>query len=271
MLAALLNLEQVADCRFRSYVHQTNFRQTLFGGQVLAQALMAAGMTVDSRSPHSLHAYFLRAGTSTQPVAFEVDRLRDGGRVSSRAVRVLQNDQVILNMMASFHNAEPGFAHQLIKPPHAPPPTDALPPDDDPAIGWLEPELMQLRLGDQALFEEQPTEQSRAWIWARSGKPLPDIPLMHYCALAFASDIGLLASAFMQQQGHLFNGNAFAASMDHAIWFHEQPDANQWLMCTTESPWAGHARALCYGHVFDLRGRQLASCTQEGLVRSGRG
>lgn len=273
MLVDLLELEQLDDNRFRSDLHQTNFRKTLFGGQVLAQALKAAGNTVASRPPHSLHAYFLRPGSADLPIEFEVERVRDGGTVTNRFVKVSQAGSVIYTMMASFHCPETGLEHQRAMPGGCPAPERLRPSSTREhcplahTIDWINADLVEMRPCNGSLLEEAPSASSRAEVWIRSGRTLPDDPLVHYCALAFASDIGLLASAFLGHEGSLFSSGVFAASMDHALWFHAQPNFNEWHLYSTTSPWAGGARAFCRGTVYDRSGRQVASCAQEGLIR----
>lgn len=275
MLAELLELEKVDAERFITRHYQESFRNTLFGGQVLAQALVAAGNTVDERPPHSLHAYFLRAGVADSPIEYQVETLRDGRSVSSREVKAIQNDKLIFSMSASFHQKEPGFQHQHFVPYNNITPETLKNSIEDTtsrhllrtasrAIGATPIELVPY---DHAIFSKQPSAESNVRFWVRSGDHLGQRALTHYAALAFASDIGILATSLLQHNASLFEGDVFPASMDHSLWFHAQPNFQQWHQYFTSSPWAGSARALCQGALYDQSNQLVASVTQEGLIR----
>jgi acyl-CoA thioesterase-2 len=241
---------------------------------VLAQALMAAGRTVRNRPVHSLHAYFLRAGQVESPVEYWVENLRDGNSVSSRAVRAVQEGELIFTLQASFHKVEEGFSHQAVTPSE-----------------MESPDLVRARFGEEEgrnlarefkhlgvapidfvpysrdVFEPQVSHAQAAKFWVRCNEALPDDPLFHYCALAFASDLGLLATALMPHPTTLFHGEVYPASMDHSIWFHRQPNFNDWHIYHTESPWAGAGRGFCRGMLYDQQQRLVASVCQEGMIR----
>lgn len=274
MLQKLLELKDIGDNCFRSTAHQKNFRNALFGGQALAQALMAAGRTTKGIPPHSLHAYFLRPGKADTDITYHVEILRDGRSVSTRYVKAIQDGKVIFTMQASFHKAEHGYSHQASPPNHR-----------------IEPELLKSQYSDTAkthlqthldgigifpidfipfnldIFEEKTSEETTAQFWVKSVQDLPDDPLMHYCALAFASDIGLLGSSLLAHDNSIFSGKIIPASMDHALWFHGQPNFNQWHRYVVESPWAGGARTFCNGNIFNYDDQHTASACQEGIIR----
>lgn len=277
-LAQLIELEQLDANLFRSKYHRENFRRTLFGGQVLCQGLAAAAATVEERPPHSLHAYFLRPGSSETPVIYDVDTVRDGRSISSRRVVCRQNGKAILNMSVSFQNPEPGFEHedQL---PAAPTPESLLAARNESAE-WppcmpsttYTPENtaspFQIVPVEQTLFIERKPGKPDALIWIRANEALPDSSLIHTCALTFASDIGLLATSLLPHEATLFDKDMFAASIDHAMWFHTQAvRADEWLLCSIHSPWAGNARGFSIGSIFDRHGKLIASMAQEGVVR----
>lgn len=275
MLTALLDLEPLAVDHYRTRQHQQNFRHSLFGGQVLAQALMAAGLTVeDGRPAHSLHAYFLRAGHAGSPVEFFVDRLRDGKHFSARSVSATQDSKLILTLHASFHTPEAGFNHQPPAPSKEPTPValaEALSNDKSPdrTIGSEinDPPLDYLPFNNH-LKLTTPQADTEARCWTRARGPLPTTPLHHLCALAFASDVALLASALLPHDASLFSDTIFPASIDHSLWFHRVPVFNDWHQYITDSPWAGDARALCRGQFFDAAGQLVATVAQEGLLRT---
>lgn len=275
MLARLLDLHQLDQSRFLTRNHQKNFRNTLFGGQVLAQALMAAGRTVDGRPPNSMHAYFLRAGVADSHVEYQVTCLRDGKSVSTRAVNAIQNNELIFSMSASFHGDEPGYKHQLRRPQASIAPNVLLQQaanandlhlarEASEALGSTPIEIVPY---DHSIFNKQSSDKAEVRFWARSAGTLGDEALRHYCALAFASDIGLLATSLLPHNASLFAGDVFPASMDHSIWFHAQPNFERWHQYITTSPWAGSARALCLGALYDESDNLVASVSQEGLIR----
>lgn len=276
MLKALLTLKTLDSQRFASTVHQPSFRKSLFGGQVLAQGLMAAGLTVHhARTLHSMHAYFLRPGHTNSPVTYAVQVLRDGKSISNRSVLAYQDEALIAQLNTSFHHQEPGYRHEI---------TPTAPPIDPNHLQALRTEQDKINLAQAAgglaettpvefvalshdVFESQPSDQAQARFWFRSAERLDGTPLQHLCALAFASDIGLLASALLPHDTSLFANEVFPASLDHSLWFHRQPDFNQWHQYVTDSPWAGNARALCHGVIYNEKDQRVATVMQEGLIR----
>lgn len=275
MLAKLLDLQMLDELRFLAQNHQQSFRNTLFGGQVLAQALMAAGRTVTGRPPNSMHAYFLRAGSADCPIEYQVSVLRDGRSVSTRTVAAVQKDELIFTVSASFHAPESGYRHQMLVPEDSVPAEtlimDAADTGDQHLVQQADEALgttpLEIAAYDHSLFDQRAHSHSNSRFWVRSASHLRDEPLRHYCALAFASDIGLLASALLPHDTSLFAGAVFPASMDHSVWFHEQPNFEQWHQYLTTSPWAGHGRGLCQGSLFSSDNRLVASVAQEGLIR----
>ncbi len=277
-LLNLLNLEQLDLNLFRSRCHQENHRQILFGGQVLGQALMAAQLTVKDRKPHSLHSYFLRPGTSEVPVIYDVDPIRDGGSFSTRRVVARQKGRAIFNMAISFHQDEEGFEHQVPATPMPPIPTDAdlarvkqdvmsldLPADiidHMPSNGIID----LIPVGSTPYVGNEITEP-KGQFWFRCVDPLPHDSIVQRAALAFASDLGLMATSIFPHPSGVFDPNLMPASLDHAIWFHDDLNINEWLLYDTDSPWAGGARGLNRGSIYSADGRLVASTTQEGLIR----
>jgi len=274
-LESILGLEQLDLNLFRSRYHCENFRKTLFGGQVLGQALMAAYETSDDTLPNSLHAYFLRAGSSEVPVIYDVEKVRDGKSFASRRAVARQFGRPIFNMSASFHKTEKGYEHQVAFPEGIPhpeqilqerarrgAPTRAFEQDNSVTPFHFVPV-------HESLFSSDIIDPPEGYFWIKSIEALPDTPILHYCALAFASDLGLLATALLPHEATVFDERMIVASVDHAMWFHSQNfRADQWLLCKTFSPWAGSARGFALGHIFNLQKQLVASTTQEGLIRS---
>jgi len=249
----------------------------VFGGQVLGQALMAAYATVEQRTVHSLHAYFLRRGDFTAPIVYEVDRSRDGQSFSSRRVTAIQRGAQIFNLAASFQLAEDGLDHQI--------PMPTVPaPESLPESGLPKPESL-LRMPDsmrrflqiERPFEfrsVQPLDYLRPQkadpvrqMWFRAVGPLPDDDRLHRCLLAYVSDYALLGTSTQPHGLSDLSGELMMASIDHAMWFHRAPRVDDWLLYAMDSPSASGARGFARGSIFARDGRLLASTAQEGLVR----
>ncbi len=281
-LVALLDLEPAGADRFVGRSPDTGWTR-VYGGQVVAQALVAAARTVPERSPHSLHAYFLLAGDPAEPILFEVERVRDGRSFSTRRVRASQRGEPIFVLSASFHIAEDGPEHQAPAP-AAPPPEQIADPEAALAAA---PESARKRL--QALFDRvrpiefRPTDlrryaplrpgETRAAeqsVWIRIGGPLPDDPMIHTAALAYLSDMTLLDTALVAHGHAIFDGRHQVASLDHALWLHRPCRVDDWLLYAQDSPSAGGARAVTRGMLFSRDGSLVASVAQEGLVRPTR-
>lgn len=274
-LTDLLKLEELDVNLFRSRFHRENFRSTLFGGQVLGQALMASASTVENRLPNSIHAYFLRPGNSQTPVIYDVETVRDGKSFSARRTVARQQGRAIFNMAASFHIKESGYHHA------EPMPQNVSSPEELLAQRLENPELKGARVSPgehQAPFDFLPVENelfissqpqpAKAHFWLKSIEPLPNEAIYHYCALAFASDFGLLATALLPHETTLFAGKVMPASVDHAMWFHSDNfRVDDWLLYVTDSPWSGYARGFARGSIYNRDGELVASTAQEGLIR----
>jgi acyl-CoA thioesterase-2 len=236
-----------------------NGMPTLFGGQVAAQALKAAGLTVsDDRHPHSLHGYFLRPGQRSLPVIYKVERDRDGRSFSARRVSAVQDGGVIFDMTASFQVDEPGGEY-------APPLPEGVPRWDECP---LEPFTHNFPLADGHIV---PPTMTTDWglevsptIWLKIREQLPDDRLVHSCALAYLSDIGTGFSAGVP--GIPLGG----PSLDHAMWLHTQIRADDWVLLHMWPLMASSARGLYAGSMHQHDGTLGAMITQEGLHRPGR-
>jgi len=251
--------------------------QRVFGGQVLGQALSAASQTVDNRACHSLHAYFLRPGDPKTPIAYHVDRSRDGGSFSVRRVAAQQSGNTIFVMAASFQDAEEGLDHQAAMP-EVPPP-EALKSEQqlhidlaadmpESARTWfLRPRPIEFRPVQPAnrfLKEPQPPRQI---VWMRAAAPIPQGTAFHQCVLAYASDMTLLDTSLLPHGYSIFSEGLQLASLDHAMWFHRPFDAAEWLLYVEDSPSASGGRGFNRGQIFRRDGTLVASVAQEGLMR----
>lgn len=250
----------------------------VFGGQVIAQALQAAQRSVEGdRIAHSLHAYFMRPGDENHPIVYRVVRDFEGRSFANRRVIAMQKGKPILNMTASFQTPSEGLNHQ-----------EAMPDVPDPDSLRSERELRE-EIRDQVpekfrrfFLRARPIEirpvNPRNWFapdrmephqhsWFRVVAPLPDDLALHRAMLAYASDMTLLGTCLLPHGVSWMTGEVQTASLDHAIWLHEPFRFDEWLLYTTDSPWAGHARGFNRGRIYARDGRLVASVAQEGLIR----
>ena len=251
----------------------------VFGGQVVAQALMAASKSTDSqRRAHSLHAYFMRQGDDSQPIHYRVERDFEGRSFATRRVIALQNDKPILNLAASFHLPETGPSHQHNPMPDVAPP-EALLTDREYAEANADrlPEAVIKMLSRRSAIEFKRFPQGfplsdtprdgLQMTWFRTPSTFNADPGMHRSALAFASDFGLLSTCMLPHGINWITPGLQSASLDHALWFHEEFRIDDWLLYVMDSPWSGHARGFNRGAIYSRDGRLIASATQEGLLR----
>jgi len=275
-LIQLLDLEQLEEDLYRGLSPQVGW-QRVFGGQVIGQALVAAGRTVAGRPAHSLHAYFMRPGDPEVPIIYQVERMRDGGSFSTRRVVAIQHGAPIFAMSASFQKPEDGLDHQ-VRMPSVPPPED-LPSEaelQEAYTGhapegvrryWQRPRPLELRPVELKHFVSREALAPMQNVWVRTTGPLPDDPEIHRCVLAYASDMTLLDTALFAHGRVIFDPDLQVASLDHALWFHRPFRADEWLLYAQDSPSASGGRGFNRGSLFTRDGTLVASVAQEGLVR----
>lgn len=275
-LVRLLDLEALGDDRFLGMSPPVG-PQRVFGGQVAGQALVAAGRTVDpERQVHSLHGYFVRPGDPTVPITYTVENIRDGRSFSVRRSVAQQHGKVIFFMSASFHVPEDGLDHQEATPADVPLPEDVptmaerLAKYPERAGIWsMIPRPIDVRyVGEPGWVRpgDRPASPTQR-VWMRIDGKLPDDPLLHACALAFASDLTLLDSVLAVHGAVWGPGGFVGASLDHALWFHRGFRADEWFLYDSVSPSASDARGLATGRMFTRDGRHIATAVQEGLLR----
>ena len=276
-LVELLSLESLEENLFRGQSQDLGWG-TVFGGQVLGQALSAASQTVPSeRVVHSLHGYFLRPGDVKRPIIYDVDRIRDGRSFTTRRVVAIQKGRAIFNLAASFQVVEPGVEHQD-QMPEAPEP-DSLMSERELAIKYSSriPEMFQQRALSERPIELRPVDPldpvnpevrpPRRMVWYRAVAPLPDDPSLHRYLLAYASDFRFLGTAMKPHALSWLQPGVQIASLDHAMWFHRPFRMDEWMLHVMESPSAGGARGLARGRFFSRDGTLVATTSQEGLIR----
>ena len=271
-LVRILDLERIEVDVYRG-ANPAEERERTFGGQVAAQALMAAGRTVERGRVHSLHSYFLRPGDPTTPILYEVDRIRDGRSFTTRRVVAVQHGKAIYNMEASFHTDEVSLTHQIAMP-------EAPAPESIPRLaeriangrGDLDEWLMRHHPIDQRFIGPIPGDPARPTdprqqLWIRADGDLPEDPLLHACVIAYASDMNLFDAIVKPHRIDWNDGTFMGASLDHCMWFHHRARADDWLLYDTESPIAFGGRGLARGFLFSRQGELLVSMVQEGLAR----
>ncbi len=276
-LLELLDLEALDDDLFRGQ-NERGREVRLFGGQVMAQALVAASRTVGGRAPHSLHGYFLRPGDPARPVIYSVDRIRDGRSFATRRVVAQQRGRAIFNMAVSYHADEEGYEHQLPMP--AAPEPESLPTwselverhwdDIAPEVRrWAPlPRPIDLRPVERPTFFGGGGDgQIRQLTWLRIPVPLPDDPSIHYYTLTYASDMSLIDTCVRPHGRDGPRGAFMIASLDHALWFHRPFRTDDWLLYVQDSPASAGARGFARGTLFTRAGELVASVAQEGLMR----
>ncbi|TMV13449.1 acyl-CoA thioesterase [Arenibacterium halophilum] len=276
-LLDLLDIEQLEVDLFRGIGSGGETTMRIFGGHVIAQALMAAYRTVPDRLCHSLHAYFIRPGDPKIPVVYHVDRARDGGSFTTRRVVAIQHGKQILNLSASFHVDEDGWSHQHPMPEVDGPEGLASRAELRDAISekvpephrsdFLRPRPIELReIAPQDMFEPQPADDVNH-LWFRMQAAAGRDPVMQHCLLAYASDMNLLGSSLRPHGITWWHGGVVTASLDHAMWFHAPISFDDWHLYSMDSPFSGGGRSFNRGSIFSRDGTLVASVAQEGLVR----
>jgi acyl-CoA thioesterase-2 len=255
-----------------------------FGGQVAAQALVAAGTTVEQpgRVVHSLHAYFLRAGSTSDHIIYMVDRPRDGRSFSTRRVRAVQYGKTIFTMSASYADPQrgPGHTAAALTEPRwmaAIPSPDTLDrldiletlrqagvPEEN---GLPEHGLVDIRFVDADLVQDLSSGRFHRMAWVRTADPLPDPSLFHVCAMTYFSDLTLAGTVLGHHGGFATRSDLDVASLDHAMWFHAPFRADEWLLFATTSPVSGSGHGFAAGQFYRADGTLVSSAAQEVLMR----
>lgn len=284
IVADLLSLLELEPLEHNIYRGQNRDLATgrVFGGQVFAQALVAARRTVpDQREAHSVHGYFLREGDLKAPIVYFVDRPRDGRSFTSRRVTAIQHGEAIFHLSASFHIEEPGIDHQH-RMPDVPAP-ETLPSELELVRARADrfPEPLRTVITQERPIDIRPIRPADPWarqpnesadraqrqVWFRVIERIPDTPMLHQAVLAYASDYGFLPTALLPHGIAFRDPRLFIASLDHTVWFHRPFRADEWLLYVSDSPSAFGARGFVRGAVYRQDGTMVASMAQEGLIR----
>jgi acyl-CoA thioesterase II len=257
---AALSLQQLDGDLFVS--SRTGFgRQRIFGGQAVAQALRSAALTMGNpRHVHSLHCYFIRPGRPDEPLHYQVTRTRDGRAFSTRHVTAGQEGKPIFEMVASFHDPEPGEDWPPATPPSVPGP------------GGLEPVRFPWLFGDDQPVEIRPVTAPVPGsfpishpFWVRVTAPMDEEPALHACVLAYLSDIAVVRAARAPESRERYDD--LRVSLDHSIWFHRPARADQWLLFSMSPVAHVGTRGLAQGSIRTADGTLVASVAQEVLLR----
>ncbi|MCU0831812.1 MAG: acyl-CoA thioesterase II [Rhizobiaceae bacterium] len=280
-LLATLDLERLEVNLFRGLSPQVGW-QRVFGGQVIAQALIAAQRTVEAPfSVHSLHAYFILAGDPSVPIIYGVERIRDGKSFATRRVVATQHGRAIFALSASFQVPEAGLSHQVVMPDDIPAPETLMSEkelidsfiDHVPAPVkryWSRERALEMRPLSLTHFVSSAKLDPVQRIWMRAKGDAPKEPGLQAALLAYFSDMTLLDASLYAHGRSIFDPSLQVASLDHAMWFHAPVDTSQWLLYDQDSPWTGASRGLSRGCIFDRTGCLIASVAQEGLIRMRR-
>jgi acyl-CoA thioesterase II len=277
-LESLLNLLDVQPAGQQQFTGEPSDEPHVraFGGLLVAQALVAAGRTVDSdRQPHSLHSYFIRPANPTKPISYQVETIRDGRSFSTRRVTASQSDKTIFEMMASFHVEEAGVEHSEAVPSVTQP--EQLTPFEDRFAGreatdmtrwFLRVRPFDLRYVDLSPFDfSQEGTPARQQVWIKTKVPMTADVLLHYGVFAYVSDFTVLDPILLRHGIRWTDEAILGASLDHSLWFHRSLKIDEWLLLDQESPVATGARGLATGKVWTLDGGRVATITQEALLR----
>jgi len=275
-LLEILDLEQVEENLYLGQ-NEVESPMRLFGGQVLAQATAAAYRTVDNVQLHSMHGYFIRAGSSERPVLYEIERIRDGRSFTTRRVVAIQNGLAIFNLDVSFQIEELGFEHAHPMP-NVPLPSEL---EDDilvaSKISSNNPRRRALRKVERP-FEtrsvfpldsaEWGEDRSHSPLWIRFREPVDPLnQLLARSLLAYASDMSVVSTACLPHQEQVEFNALQMASLDHALWIHRPVPIDEWLLFHKRTSTAQGSRGLVHADFYTESGALLASMTQEGLLR----
>jgi acyl-CoA thioesterase II len=277
-LISILDLENLEQNMFRGRSPQVGW-QRVFGGQVIAQALIAAQRCVDpARHVHSLHCYFMRPGDPAIPIIYEVDRIRDGGTFTTRRVVAIQHGHAIFALSASFQIDEPGLDHQIAMPLNVPGP-DKLLSDRDFRDKYLEASPPHIRkfFERERPFEMKPVSFNHYFskekleplqhVWFKAVGDAPDDRAIQCAMLAYFSDMTLLDATLFAHGRSIFEPDLQVASLDHSMWFHRPVNLDEWLLYAQDSPSASGGRGFARGSIYTQSGTLVASTAQEGLIR----
>jgi acyl-CoA thioesterase-2 len=278
IIVDLLDLEPIEVNLFRGGNRDIGSKN-VFGGQVLAQALVASNRTVEpARVCHSLHGYFLLPGDIQAPILYEVERIRDGKSFTTRRVRATQHGRVIFTMAASYQLPEAGVEHQSQMPAGVPRPEDLISEGElRKVVAGNVPEKYRKRFLQDQPIEFRPVEPLNPFapdkrppvkdVWFKAAGALPDDQALHQAILAYTSDFGFVTTSLLPHGLSFMMKHVQLASLDHALWFHRPFRVDEWLLYHTDSPAAYGARGFNRGSIYTRDGVLVASCAQEGLIR----
>ncbi len=272
-LVSILTLEPIEVNLFRG-VSPPEERQRIFGGQVVAQALMAAYKTVGTHICHSLQSYFIRPGDPSIPVLYQIERSRDGKSFATRRVIAIQKGEQIFNMACSFQTPEDGYEHQSEMP------TPAYSADEvgkfveawiktqpEENTRWLRNAPIEMRAIDPVDVSKPVPKPPQQSVWLRAREDAGDDVALNQAFLAYSSDYSLLGTA-MRPHGVSWQSGVQTASLDHIIWFHRPTNFSRWHLYVQDSPSASGARGFNRGAIYREDGTLVASTAQEGLIRN---
>ncbi|SIS20166.1 acyl-CoA thioesterase [Williamsia sterculiae] len=258
-------------------VHPRQVGPRTFGGQLLAQGVVAAGRSLARGNPpvHALHAHFIRGGDVSKPLEYRVSRLRDGRSFANRQITVTQEGEVVFVMLVAFQDNAAGLEH-AVPSPEVPYPEE-LPPLGEHFRGYEDRIAMfidalhpiDIRFANDPAWKAKETgerlENNR--VWMRTDGHMPDDPLLHVAAMCYASDTTVLDSVITTHGLSWGVDRLFAATVNHSMWFHREFRFDEWMLYATESPVAAGSRGMGTGRFFRRDGVQVTTVVQEALIK----
>ncbi len=275
-LLDIFNIQQIDELSYEAsslFIGSPN----IYGGQVLAQSILAADRSVKNKKINSLHGYFLEFGNNDLPIRYEVTPIRNGYSVDVRRVMAWQGDKNIFIMAASYHKEEHSITHQDQMP--VVPDPETLPPFSDLFIDFAEKFNIKPKgfYSDESPILFHPVEEynpfdpgtrpAKSHLWFKANGEVSNYEKLESAFLAYASDFTLLITALLPHGLSFFNTPMKIASMDHSMWFHRPYNPNEWHLYVVESSSSHAGRGFCTGKIFNQSGELIANVAQEGLIR----
>ncbi|MGL6235222.1 MAG: acyl-CoA thioesterase [Segniliparus sp.] len=274
-LLSILDLAEAGNGTFVGQ-HPSKAWARTYGGQIVAQATMAAARTVPSPklALHSAQTHFIRGGDVSKPIEYHVALLRDERSIANRQVTATQDGAVVSISLIAYQDGRPGLEHSAPMP--SVPDPETLPEIEETFVG-MEEELTMFVTAPRPIdwrYTNKPSWLAKGAgealphnrVWMKTRGELPDDPRWHEAALAYASDTTILDSIITQHGLSWGLDRIIAATLNHSLWFHRPVRFDQWHLYATESPAAAHSRGFSTGGFYSRDGERVASSAQEGVV-----
>lgn len=274
-LLAILDLSPIGDDVFAGAHPRKNPVRT-FGGQLMAQAFVAASRTlVHELPPSALSVHFIAGGDPAADIEFHVVRLRDERRFANRRVDAMQDGKLLATALVSYLSGGRGLEHN-VEMPELPGP-EGLPTIDELLAGYedvvpgfvnaLRPIEWRYTNDPAWVMRDRGGSLAHNRVWLKADGAMPADPTLHTAAMVYSSDTTVLDSIITTHGLSWGWDRIFAVTVNHSVWFHRQVDFSDWVLYSTSSPVAAESRGLGSGHFFDPAGQVVATVVQEGIVK----